>query len=169
MKKYLKIAIPMVIGLIIIFALTWRLWSHNLSKLISVNEDSVTAIACGVMVSGAKEPGVPSVDDYQLQDLDKDDEEFTAILDILKDSKYRQSFRNLLPWAKESDTNESNKSAMVLLIWGDTESDRCVLTFCGNGKILVDQGATDGYKVYYAIDDSVLDKLVTYVQEHGVN
>ena len=167
MKKYFKIILPIVVGLIVVFIVVWRLWSHSFDDVISVKESTVTGITCSVSVAGAKESGTPSVDSYQLQGLDKEDEEFDEVLDVLKNTKYRQGFRNLLPWFKTEDTSESKNSVLVYLVWGDSESDNCSLTFLENGKVLVDSGSSDGLKVYYTIDDSVSDKLIAYVQEHG--
>ena len=40
--------------------------------------------------------------------------------------------------------------------------------FHEDGQVVISLGANDGFKVYHAIDDSILDRLVDYVQNNGV-
>ncbi len=168
MKKRLRIGIAVVLTLIVCSLLIWRLWSHPFEDVISTNESTIISLACTTATSGINDDGTPFISNYELQSLGKDDEGFTAVLDILCSCKYRQDFQNLLPGEITSVDSDSGRVAQVFLIWGNNGSDTCYLVFHEDGQVVVSLGANDGFKVYRAINDDVLDKLIDYVQSNGV-
>lgn len=168
MKKRLGIVIAMVLVLVVCSLLIWRLWPHSFEDVISTDESTITSLACTTATSGLNGDGTPFISNYQLQSLGKDDEEFAAVFDILKSCEYRQDFQNLSPWVITSVKSDSSRTAQVFLVWGNNESDACYLVFHEDGQVVISLGANDGFKVYHAIDDSILDRLVDYVQNNGV-
>lgn len=96
MKKKLIIAIVILAAA----ALLWCLWPHSFSHFIS-EESSVTALSVGVLIPGI-ENSRPVVDSYAMEISDPQSSELKAILEILATSRYRQDFRNLLPWGTSS-------------------------------------------------------------------
>ena len=168
MKKRLGIVIAIVLALIVCSLLIWRLWPHSFEDVISTDENNITSLACTTTISGLNGDGTTFISSYELQSLGKDEEEFTAVLDILKSCEYRQDFQNLFPWAITSVESDSSRAAQVFLVWGNNESDTCYLVFHEDGQVVVSLGANNGFKVYHAIDDSILDRLVDYVQNNGV-
>ena len=96
MKKKLIIAIVILAAA----ALLWRLWPHSFSHFISEGS-SVTALSSGVLIPGI-ENSRPVVDSYAMEIPDPQSSELKAILEILATSRYRQDFRNLLPWGTSS-------------------------------------------------------------------
>lgn len=98
MKKKLIIAVAIVI--LTAAALLWRLWPHSFSHFISEGS-SVTALSSGVLIPGI-ENSRPVVDSYAMEISDPQSSELKAILEILATSRYRQDFRNQLPWGTSS-------------------------------------------------------------------
>ena len=91
-----------------------------------------------------------------------------AVVDLLNQSGYQQSFQNLLPWAITSvSSNGSSMNANIFLAWGSTEKETCFLTVYDDGKVVVSFGKNDGLLVYHATDSSMLEQLVDYMQENG--
>lgn len=170
MKKHLKIVIALLLACIVIFVLTWRLWPYTYTDVISTDENSLTSLSCTTTISGITKDGTSYIDTYQLQSLTRASEGFNAILDILNSSAYRQGFQNLLPGTMtsiDSDDN-SNESVVVSLVWGNHESDTCNLVFYEDGRVVVSLGTKEGFLIYHTTDNSILDRLADYVQEHGV-
>ena len=168
MKKRLGIVIAIVLALIVCSLLIWRLWPHSFEDVISTDESNITSLACTTSISGLNGDGTTFISCYELQSLGKDEEEFTAVLDILKSCEYRQDFQNLFPWEIASVESDSSRAVQVFLIRGNNESDTCYLVFHEDGQVVVSLGVNNGFNVYHAIDDSILDRLVDYIQNNGV-
>lgn len=170
MKKHLKTVIAILSACMVIFILTWRLWPYNFTDVLSTEENSITSLSCTTTISGLKKDGTPCIDTYQLQSLTRESEGFNAVLDILNSSAYRQGFQNLLPWAITSidSGDNSHQSVLVSLAWGNHESDSCNLVFYDDGRVVVSLGIKEGFLIYHTTDNSILNRLADYVQEHGV-
>ena len=97
MKKRLGIVIAIVLVLIVCSLLIWRFWPHSFEDVISTDKSNITSLACTTTISGLTGDGTIFISSYALQSLGKDEEEFTAVLDILKSCEYRQDFQNLFP------------------------------------------------------------------------
>ena len=168
MKKRLGIVIAIVLALIVCSLLIWRLWPHSFEDVIATDESNITSLACTTSISGLNGDGTTFISSYELQSLGKDEEEFTAVLDILKSCEYRQDFQNLFPWEIASVESDGSRAVQVFLIWGNNESDTCYLVFHEDGQVVVSLGVNNGFKAYHAIDDSILDRLVDYIQNNGI-
>lgn len=167
MKKRLGIVIATVSALIVCSLLIWRLWPHSFEDVISTDESNITSLACTAAVGRINDDGTIYISNYGLQSLEKDEQDFTAVLDILKSCEYRQDFQNLFPWEITSVGSDSSRSAQVFLAWGNNESCTCYLVFNEDGHVVVSLGANNGFKIYHAIDGSISDRLVDYVQSNG--
>ena len=158
-----------IAAILVILLVGWRLWPHSFAKVILVEPDAVTGLACNGAISGIESDGTPFIHSYGLQGLSADDEEFGAILEILKSSQYRQDFRNLLPWpitSVDSDGSYDGKSANGFLVWGTSEQETCYLSF-GGGSVTASLGSEAGLLVYHPTDSDLLSRLVDYIQQHG--
>lgn len=168
MRKHIKKIVFALLSLIVLCTCVWRLQPHSFADIISVDESAISSLACTANISGLNNDSEPFIDNYELQALTEDDKDFIAIIDILNQSKYQQSFRNLLPWAITSvGSNGNSKNANIFLAWGDTEKETCYLTIHGDGKVVVSLGENNGFLVYHATDSSMLNQLVNYVQKNG--
>ena len=168
MRKRIKKIVIALLAFIVLCGCVWRLRPHSFADIISADEGAIISLACTASISGLNNDGTPFIDNYELQALTEDNKDFIAIITILNQSEYQQSFQNLLPWAITSvSSNGSSKKANIFLVWGNTEKETCFLTVHGDGKAVVSLGENNGLLVYHATDSSMLDQLVNYVQENG--
>ena len=168
MRKHIKKLVIILLAVIVLCACAWRLLPHSFADLLSVDESALISLACTANISGLDEAGTPFIDTYTLQALPDGSKDFTAIIEILNQSEYRQSFQNLLPWAITSvSSGGSSMNANIFLTWGNTEKEACLLVFPGDGNVAVSLGDSNELLVYHASDHSILEQLVDYVQENG--
>lgn len=167
MKKGVKVALIVVLALFVCSFMLWRLWPNSFADVISTDENTIINISCSSTISGLNNAGTPFTTHHSTPSLEKGTDEFNAVLDIVKSCEYRQDFQNLLPWAITSYSFGGSKTAIVSLIWGDDPGDNGFLQFGVDGQVVVSVGSDKGFKVYHTTDDSILDTLVAFVQEHG--
>lgn len=167
MKRGLKIAVTVIFALLVCSLLLWRLWPHSFTDVIPTDESRIINISCSSTISGVNDSGTPFTAHHSLPSLEKDTDEFNAVLDIVKSCEYRPGFQNLLPWAITSYSFGGSKTANVSLIWGSNPGDNGFLQFGVDGQVVVSVGSSEGFKVYHTTDDSILDTLVDFVQKHG--
>lgn len=169
MRKHIKRIVIALLALIVLCACVWRLRPHSFVDIISTDESAIISLACTANISGLNNDGTTFIDTYELQALTDNNKDFSAIIDILNQSEYQQSFQNLLPWAITSvSSNGSSRTAHIFLAWGSTEKETCFLTVHDDGKVVVSLEENNGLFVYHATDSSILDQLVNYVQENGI-
>ena len=164
-KRRLSIAA----ALLIIAMIGWRLWPRPIDKVISTRPESVNSIACSATVSGV-EDGDLFMDTYSIQSENLTDADIEALMEILNSTKYRPDLRNLLPWditSVDSGGTNDGKSANLALVWGKSEAEHCYMMFHSGSVVAVDVGS-GGYLIYHPTERAVLDKLVDYIQEHGI-
>ena len=168
MKKHIKKIVIILLAVIALFVCVWRLLPHSFEDIISIDENTIVSLACTANISGLDEDGTAFIDNYALQSLADDSKDFAAIIDILNQSEYQQSFQNLLPWAITSvSSSGSSMQANIFFTWGNTEEETCLLAFQDDGKVVVSLGKNNGLLVYHATDSSMLKQLVGYMQENG--
>ena len=163
MKKSLKITISAAAALIIL-ALVWRLWPHDLAHVISSGENEISSIACTASFGGV-ENGKTYIDTYKLQSLSKGSQEFSQVLGVLQSSKYRQNFQNLFPWDITSVDSDGGSTLLVSLAWGDGYEDSCYLVFHESGQVTVNRGSDSGFKIYQAANSGVFETLANFVRD----
>ena len=108
----------------------------------------------------------PVIDTYVLQST-SDENDFKEIMKLLNSARYRQDFRNLLPWSITTVGSESNCSANIMLVWGDTATERCFISFQSESIVSVAAGTEGDFQIYHPTDRTVLGRLIDYVQLHG--
>lgn len=169
MKKHIKKIILILVVFIILCVCLWRLRPHSFADILSADASTISSFSCVVNISGIDAEGVTFIDSYGLQASTEDGEKFSDVIGILDQTDYRQSFQNLLPWAQTAVSGGDNsESANISLAWEDAERESCFLVVFKNGKMVVGRGEDNGFSIYYATDDAMLDKLVNYVQEYGI-
>lgn len=168
LKKHKILCVGVVIILLI---LGWRFWPHSSNRIIPLDMEDVEDFYCIASVGGIGDNGEPYVDFYELQSLIEDDKDFRAVMEILADNRYRTDFRNLLPWDLESvstDGNYDGKSVLIKFVWGDNGSEEYDLHYLSGSVVGVGDSLNGGFKVYHPTDREALDRLVEYIQKHGV-
>lgn len=165
MKKKLIIAVAIVI--LTAAALLWRLWPHSFSHFISEGS-SVTALSVGVLFPGI-ENSRPVVDSYAMEISDPQSSELKAILEILATSRYRQDFRNLLPWGTSSISSgkDDPRSLTLVFMTGAQKEASVKIQFCGSRTVAVDFGRENKTYLYHPTDRTVLDRFTEYLKANG--
>ena len=168
MNRFRKGAVIALLAALLSGALAWRLWPHPLSAVLSTEESGVTSLACAAAVSGLTEEGSAHIDSHGLQGLTRADPAFGEIIGLLRQSSYRQSFRNLLPRPLTSVRTDSGKTVQLFFAWGDTEQETCFLVICDDATVTASIGRQPGFQVYYASDDHLAERLIACLQQYGV-
>ena len=168
MRKHIKKIVIILLAVIALCVCVWRLLPHSFEDIISIDENTIVSLACTANINGLDEDGTAFIDNYILQALPADNNDFMAIIDILNQSEYRQSFQNLLPWAITSvSSSGTSMQANIFLTWGNTEKETCFLTILDDGKVVVSLEKNNELLIYHATDRSMLEQLVNYAQENG--
>ena len=159
-----KITVSIVI-ILIAALLGWRLLPHSFPSVISTQTSRATSLACNVSTSYVSNVS-PAIDTYVLQST-SDENDFKEIMKLLNSASYRQDFRNLLPWSITTVGSESNCSANIMLVWGDTATESCFISFQSESIVSVAAGTEGDFQIYHPTDRTVLGRLIDYVQLHG--
>lgn len=145
----------------------WRLWSHTLADVISVDTNSVSNIACSASIHSVSD-GTSRIESYTLDSSSRGEDDFLEIMEILNSTSYRQNFRNLLPWPTTAVAADgATHSATVTLVWGTAADEWCTINFLDNKTICLSLRVKDGFLIYHPTDRMTLDRLVDYIQLHG--
>lgn len=166
MRNKRKIIIIVVIILLVCGAIGWRVWPHTFDTVLSVDQESVTSMACTATVY-KWEDGAPVNELYELQPLLAEDDSFADIMDILGSTEYRRDFRNLFPSSDVMTEVHEDSVVSLYLIWGDSEEQSCFLSFHNGDTLVASVGTQNGYCIYHPLDKEVLNEVSAYIQEHG--
>lgn len=93
MRKRVLVAILIIIPLLL---LGWRLSPHSLYDIFQIEQGSVSSLSISVSEPGVKN-GNAFIDQYLLNPVPPNSNDFSAIMSLLEDSQYRSDLRNLLP------------------------------------------------------------------------
>lgn len=164
-KRYIVL---LVFILLVAGLLTWRLWPRSLASLLPDDAYAFTgfdAIATDIVYGVSPS----SLRTYRLEDGEQTDGVIADLLDILKTSDYRPSFRNLLPWGKGSlvsGNDYDGRSATVHFYIVEDQTPRSFyVQFLGRSLVAI--STEDGWGVYHATNPETLTALVEYIQTHG--
>ena len=162
-KKLLAIFLLVLIALPCI----WRLWPHSLNRILDANGEAFDAIAVQVSEFGISD-GSPKIDVYRLDIPSRKDANYDSFMSVLQSTEFRQDFRNLLPWnilSVGSGQDSITHSAYILLEWGG--GNTCYISFHGDRIVSFDISGETEYRIYHPADRATLNRIVTYVKEHG--
>ncbi len=165
LKKGFKAALAVVLAVCALCI--WRWWPRSFADLVSADQSRIVSLACSAATAGLDENANAAIVNYQLQGLERGDEAFAVVLELLNSSQYHQSFLNLLPWKPSRLKSDSGRAVQVFLVWANQETDACYVVFHGDGQVAVSRGADEGLLVYHAADLRLVDRLADYIQTHG--
>ena len=169
-RKILKTALLTLAAVIVAALALWRFLPRSLGDVLNGDPGAVVSMAAQVAVTGIS-GGKAATDTYTLEALSPDSEHFAAILEILEGTGYRPSFRNLLPWPRnsvEADSRFDGRSVTIFLVWGDGWEDTCTLSFQTESQAVVSLGTGDGFRIYHPTDSAAHAALADYLEAHGV-
>ena len=84
-------------------------------------------------------------------------------------TRYREDFRNLLPWPIESVSTGrayDGRGVSLMLVWGPSEDECCSLSLSGR-QIAVSWTHHDGFLIYHPEDPKLLNWLAIYLENNG--
>ena len=169
MKKRVGLIITIVIAALIVCLLIWRFWPHSSARLLSVDENTITGFSAYAMVRRI-ENGQSYTDTYRLDDPAQQGNTPEEIVKILAASHYQQDFRNLLPWGIDSvasDKNYDGRTVTLNFYFQNAENESVEILFLSSSIIVV-QAEKHPMRIYHPTNAQTLDKLIAYVQAHGI-
>ena len=164
-KRYIAL---IVFAVLVVALFTWRLCPRDLSSLLPEDAYAFTcldALATDIVYTGSS----ADFRTFRLEDGAQTDGVVADLLDILKTSDYRPSFRNLLPWTDGSmisGNDYDGRSATVhFYIVQDQTPRYFYVQFFGRSQVAISSG--DDWGVYHATNPETLTALVEYIHTHG--
>ena len=164
-KRYIAL---IVFAVLVVALFTWRLWPRDLSSLLPEDAYAFTgfdALATDIVYTGSS----ADFRTFRLEDGAQTDGVIADLLDILKTSDYRPSFRNLLPWGRGSlvsGNDYDGRSATVhFYIVQDQTPRYFYVQFFGRSQVAIASG--DDWGIYHATNPETLSALVEYIHTHG--
>ena len=86
-------------------------------------------------------------------------------------SNYQQDLRNLFPWVIDSvgsDKNYDGRTVTLSFYFQNTENKYIDLMFLSSSTVVVIKEGHAGMRIYHPTNSKTLDKLVEYLQTHGI-
>ena len=171
MKKRIGLASAIVIAILIVCLLLWRFIPQSTSTLIPVSKDSITSFSANGMLENFE---LDQTDFYSIASsnpLSNEPENIMEAMEILATSKYQPDFRNLLPWGIDSVSSNNNYDGRMVtfsLYFQDEGSNYIEFQFLSNSIVVIRTADQTGMRIYHPTNSETFDKLVEYLQTHGV-
>lgn len=168
MQTGTKKCILLLLVILLLCLLVWRLTPHTFEQMTSSNTGDITSLAGIVTFSGVR-AGAAYTESYTLQNVLPEDTTFEPILILLTTTRYREDFRNLLPWpvdAVSAGRAYDGRSVSLMLVWGPSADECCSLSLSGR-QIVVSRPYHDGFLIYHPEDPELLNWLAIYLANNG--
>ena len=168
MRRGTKKCILLLLAILLLCLLAWRLTPHTFEEMTASDRDEITSLAGVVSLSGVRD-GRAYTESYALQNVTPEDTAFEGVLMLLNSTRYREDFRNLLPWPIESVSAGrayDGRGVSLMLVWGPSEDECCSLSLSGR-QIVVSRPHHDGFLIYHPEDPKLLNWLAIYLANNG--
>ena len=168
MRRGTKKCILLLLAILLLCLLAWRLTPHTFEEMTASDRDEITGLAGVVSLSGVRD-GRAYTESYALQNVTPEDTAFEGVLMLLNSTRYREDFRNLLPWPIESVSAGrayDGRGVSLMLVWGPSEDECCSLSLAGR-QIAVSRPHHDGFLIYHPEDPNLLNWLAIYLANNG--
>lgn len=117
MRRGTKKCILLLLAILLLCLLAWQLTPHTFEEMTASDRDEITSLAGVVSLSGVRD-GRAYTESYALQNVTPEDTAFEGVLMLLNSTRYREDFRNLLPWPIESvSAGRAYDGRGVSLMW----------------------------------------------------
>ena len=133
MRRGTKKCILLLLAILLLCLLAWRLTPHTFEEMTASDRDEITSLAGVVSLSGVRD-GRAYTESYALQNVTPEDTAFEGVLMLLNSTRYREDFRNLLPWPIESVSAGrayDGRGVSLMLVWGPSADECCALSLSG--------------------------------------
>lgn len=161
-KSFVFCAAAGVIALLFLLFWIWYVWPRPFA-VFGVNETNTEGIDCLVMEAGVRE-GTPVIDTYRLQL--KEEDEVQNIMNLLKNSSYSWSYKNLFQKAVVSFGSENGGGDSVtvsITFLYENGSDNYLFLDNGKGQLM----RQDGQALSFKTDKKLAESLAGYIKEKG--
>ena len=155
MRRGTKKCILLLLAILLLCLLAWRLTPHTFEEMTASDRDEITSLAGVVSLSGVRDGRAYTA--------------FEGVLMLLNSTRYREDFRNLLPWPIESVSAGrayDGRGVSLMLVWGPSEDECCSLSLSGR-QIAVSRPHHDGFLIYHPEDPKLLNWLAIYLTNNG--
>ena len=146
----------------------WRVAPLSFERIASVEENAIADFSASLLML-YNQNGIACSDAYQITHAESQEEMLQDILNLLNESKYRQDFRNLLPWQGDSFSGGKSYNGTVVMLTFSVSSDEdqyILLDFLSPNKILV--SVNDAWYIYHPANRDTLEKIAHFVRSYGV-
>ena len=167
MKRRIGLTIAILVIVLIVGLLGWRFWPQSASNVMPVSKDNITSFsAYGLLNNGE----LGHCDFYSLNSPVPLCDEPEEVLEILFTSKYQQDFRNLLPWGVDGVSADKNYDGNLLGVdlYFQDKQGYIEFQFLSNSIVVVRTSEQPNMRIYHPTNSTTFDKLVEYLQTHGV-
>lgn len=168
MRPGTKKCILLLLAILLLCLLAWRLTPHTFEQMTASDINAITSLAGAAAFLGVRD-GSTYAETYTLQTVSPEDTAFDSILMILNTTRYREDFRNLLPWgidAVGSDSAFDGRSVTLMLVWGPSADACCSLSLSGQ-QVVVGRPHHDGFLIYHPENPELLNWLSIYIANNG--
>ena len=168
MRRGTKKCILLLLAILLLCLLAWRLTPHTFEEMTASDQDEITSLAGVVSLSRVRD-GRAYTESYALQNVLPEHTAFEGILMLLNSTRYRDDFRNLLPWPIESVSAGrayDGRGVSLMLVWGPSEDECCSLSLSGR-QIVVSRPHHDGFLIYQPEDPKLQNWLAIKMAYHG--
>ena len=168
MRRGTKKCILLLLAILLLCLLAWRLTPHTFEEMTASDRDEITSLAGVVSLSGVRD-GRAYTESYALQNVTPEDTAFEGVLMLLNSTRYREDFRNLLPWPIESVSTGrayDGRGVSLMLVWGPSEDECCSLSLSGR-QIAVSWKPKDGNLNYNTEEHKHQNRHDIYLENNG--
>ena len=168
MRVGTKKCIALLLAILLLCMLIWRLTPHTFEQMTASDLDAISSLSGTVVFSGVRD-GTAYTEGYTLPTVTAEDTAFESILLMLDVTRYREDFRNLLPWdidAVSSDSAFDGRSVTLMLSWGPSADMCCALMLSGR-QIVVSRPQHEGFLIYHPLNSRLLHHLSAYLTTNG--
>ena len=170
MKKRIWLIMAAIVIALIICLLIWRFYPQSSSSLMPIDKNTVTDLSAIAYILRFGDTQTHS-DTYRIDNPYPQSTELGEIIEILATSNYQQDFRNLLPWGidtVDSDKNYDGRTVTLIFFFQNAENEYMEIMFQSNSLMWIRTEEHPNLRIYHPTNSATLDKLVEYLQTHGV-
>ena len=157
-KKRLVMGLLGLLAVILATALCWRFAAQPLSRFLPLEQKTVDRISVACIWDPPESGQVPLEPNLEVGTVTVSAGQpgYAELLDILDRSRFRQDFRNLLPWPIYKVSSDGSDAISVKFFWRDNTTSN--ISFLGSSL-----GETDsekgGFLILHLLDSQTFQEL----------
>ena len=160
-----------LLSAVISLCLIWRVWPHSASGVLPFGGDSAARFSVFASIRQDENDLSTAGTFYRMDDIAKSESAlWKELSDILAASRYRQNFRNLLPWkAPEIPVSHAYGGSTVRVVchFGSGADNYAAISFISPDFVAVSFNEGSGYRFYHPTNPETLSMLADFVLTYG--